>query len=130
MGYKRLYLLTNKHWLQKDINSSNEFLYGVLLHADGIIKTNLNEINVVRTQKRDNNWYFINFFYFYEDNWPPYVPLLGTEVNLKEYQDLLNNLKEILQLEFQFEDPSSHKVCWYFKASYQKAHNTNQLDIK
>lgn len=124
--YKRFCILTNKRWLQKENSVFNEFLYGVLLNADGIMRIDLQDINVVRTYKTSKETYSIGFFFFYEENWGSSVPLLGVIVNAIDYNELFHILVEKFQLETHVEEFPDDKITWYFRHGYDYRKQTKE----
>ena len=115
---KKFFILTNYRWIQKESMSTlDEYLYGILLHADGVMSIDLSLINAVNIIKIYNDTCFVNFFFFVE-NWGPYVPLLGVEVKLDEFEELLNILKKELDLDENKIISESKNRTWYFRRGY------------
>ena len=116
---KKFFILTNYRLILKKTSSIlDEFLYGTLLNAEGIMNIDLNQINVVNIFKIDKNRYSIGFFFFYEKNWGPNVPLLGSIVNHSEYEELFKILKKTLELDENIIDSRFNNSTWYFRRDY------------
>lgn len=116
-GYRELYLLTNYRWIQKkNLDHLRKDLIGFLLDNNDFIKTNLNDINVVFTRNiHENDFYYIGFYYFYEEECKSNIPILGCSLNLNGYQELLKLLLENINLEKQNFNSTNNTL--YFRNS-------------
>lgn len=116
-GYKELYILTDKRWIQKKkLDYLYKDLIGILADRNDIIKIDLKDINVVFTRYiPENSFYYIGFYYFYEEECKSNIPFLGCSLNLNEYQELLKIVQKNINLEKH--DINSLYHALYFRKS-------------
>jgi len=99
-NYERVYMLTNKRWIQKDYDlSSNidisKYKKGVLERNKDIIFVNLENIKVIYTV--EDKEYMIAFYIDYdEENFED--SYLGVWLSLEEFQKVMKILKDVIPI--------------------------------
>ncbi len=100
-SYTEIYILTNKRWIQKELNYSyliddSKFSPDILCRIKDMTFIDLNYFKIVLIQKKRS--YYIIFYCINEPNNEDFNQKIFLKVNIKEYNDLIIRLSKLIPM--------------------------------
>lgn len=100
-NYNEIYILTNKRWIQKELNYSyliddSKFSPDILCRIKDMTFIDLNNFKIASLQKRRSQ--YIIFYCINEPNNEDFNQKIFLKVNIKEYNDLIIHLSKLIPM--------------------------------
>lgn len=100
-NYNEIYILTNKRWIQKELNYSfliddSKFSPNILNRIKDMMFIDLNYFKIASIQKRRSH--YIIFYCIKEPNNEDFNQKILLKVNIQEYNDLIVHLRKLIPM--------------------------------